>query len=94
MINTTKKQIGSLLISLFFALTGSVFAEDYEIRQFAIKEYPNDPSMQKFKYDQQVRGKSYMESVSDYQIKEHAIKEYPNDYNMQKFKYDQITSFR
>lgn len=63
---------------------------DYEVLQVAKREYPNDYSMQKYTYDNQLSAKNYMNSVSNYSAKKQAEKEYPNDYLMQKYTYDKL----
>ena len=63
--------------------------EDETLRRAAAKEYPDDPSMQRDWYDEQIEAKRYMESVQDPQAKRFAVNEYPDDYSMQQYVYDE-----
>ena len=61
---------------------------DREVKEFALYEYPNDYSMQKYTYDKQLSAKDYMKNQPNNSAKKKALREYPKDYSMQKYIYD------
>jgi len=65
---------------------------DAEVKEIALREYPNDYAMQNYVYDQQLAAKQYVGTVTDGEVKQIALREYPNDYSMQKYVYDQQLS--
>ncbi|HQU82966.1 MAG TPA: hypothetical protein PKY59_07580 [Pyrinomonadaceae bacterium] len=62
-----------------------------QLKAFAKEKYPDDYSMQKFVFDQQMEAYNFMQKQEDSDIKKFAQKTYPNDYNMQKFVFNQQT---
>ena len=64
-----------------------------DIKQFARSEYPNDFSMQKYIFDEQMKAHAWLKDFSDPRIplsvmasiRKEAKVNYPNDYNMQKY---------
>jgi hypothetical protein len=68
-------------------------AENFEAqcRAIAKREWPDDFTMQRFVYNQQLAAARYMQSsnVTDAAVKATAIREWPNDFTMQRFVYNQ-----
>ncbi len=67
---------------------------DREVKGIALREYPNDYSMEKYAYDKQLSAKQYMNAQGNSPAKSRAQREYPNDYAMKKYTYDRILSGR
>jgi len=55
---------------------------DHDVKNIALRESPEDFSMQKYVYDKQSSAKRYMASVNDSDVKNIALRESPNDYSM------------
>lgn len=59
-----------------------------ELKAFAKKEYPDDPSMQMYVFKKQLAAYNYMDAAQDTEVASIAKKSYPEDYAMQKYVYD------
>jgi hypothetical protein len=67
----------------------SVQSPEAWCRAIAEREYPNDPQLQQFTYNQQMAAYRYMATVEDADVEQIALREYPEDFALQKFTYDQ-----
>lgn len=60
-----------------------------KIKQKAVRDYPDNFTLQKMIFDQALDAYFYMKTVSDIKIKRKMERDYPNDFFMQKMLYDQ-----
>ena len=84
--------IAALVCYLFlvnFMAETTAFGSEARCREIAIREYPNNPSMQRYIYEQQFAACQAMNLVKDQEVKKITLHEYPNDYSMQKYIYDE-----